>query len=380
MKRILFIIVSVVVGIGIASFSITHKNQAVNNIIKKSFSKVEIKNLLEPEDPTFSIRAIEIDNNRIWFGGANGYYGNWDLFDKDPLINSSNVFTFGDDDEDAYEGNIIRFMDTDTTGYEIRAIAKIDDSFITLTAGSPAILTKYYENQSYRLPIDNRPEAFWDSIDFWNDQEGIAIGDPMDGCMSIIITRDGGNNWEIVSCEDLPEAKEGEAAFAASDSNIAIVGDHTWIATGGKASRILYSADKGKTWTVYETPIIQGKETTGMYSIDFYDENNGFAIGGDYTKPNERLNNKIRTIDGGKTWQVVSNGKGPGYRSCIQYVPNSNGKELVAIGFKGIDYSDDSGESWKHLSDEGFYTIRFLNDSIAYAAGKGRISKLTFKE
>jgi hypothetical protein len=61
-------------------------------------------------------------------------------------------------------------------------------------------------------------------------------------------------------------------------------------------------------------------------------------------------------------------------------VPNSGGEELVAIGFKGIDYSNNSGDSWTHLSDEGFYTIRFANDSIAYAAGNGRISKLTFKE
>ena len=38
------------------------------------------------------------------------------------------------------------------------------------------------------------------------------------------------------------------------------------------------------------------------------------------------------------------------------------------------------GTFCKHLSDEGFYTIRFLNDSIAYAAGKGRISILTFRE
>ncbi len=116
-----------------------------------------------------------------------------------------------------------------------------------------------------------------------------------------------------------------------------------------------------------------------MYSIDFYDEKNGFAIGGDYTKPNDTLANKIRTIDGGKTWQVVANAKGPGYRSCVQYIPNRNGQELVAIGFKGIDYSNDSGDSWTHLSDEGFYTIRFLNDSTAYAAGKGRISKLRFR-
>ena len=69
-----------------------------------------------------------------------------------------------------------------------------------------------------------------------------------------------------------------------------------------------------------------------MYSIDFYDEKMGFAIGGDYTKPNDTLANKIRTTDGGKTWQVVADGKGPGYRSCVQYIPNSNGKELVAIG------------------------------------------------
>ena len=63
----------------------------------------------------------------------------------------------------------------------------------------------------------------------------------------------------------------------------------------------------------------------------------------------------------------------------MQFVPNNDGNELVAIGFEGIDYSNDSGSNWKHLSDEGFYTIRFLNDSIAYAAGKGRVAKLNFK-
>jgi hypothetical protein len=76
---------------------------------------------------------------------------------------------------------------------------------------------------------------------------------------------------------------------------------------------------------------------------------------------------------------VVADGKNPGYRSCVQYVPHGDANSLVVIGFDGIDYSSDKGETWNHLSDESFYTIRFLNDSIAYAAGKGRISKLTFK-
>ncbi|MGB6268364.1 MAG: oxidoreductase, partial [Olleya sp.] len=105
----------------------------------------------------------------------------------------------------------------------------------------------------------------------------------------------------------------------------------------------------------------------------------GFAIGGDYTKPEDNAANKIITSDGGKTWQLIGQNQNPGYRSCVQYVPNGNARQLVAIGFKGIDYTNDAGNTWTHLSDEGFYTLRFLNDSVAYAAGNGRISKLTFK-
>lgn len=69
----------------------------------------------------------------------------------------------------------------------------------------------------------------------------------------------------------------------------------------------------------------------------------------------------------------------PGYKSCVQFVPNSDGQELVALGFTGVSYSHNQGQSWKKLSDEAFYTLRFQNDSIAFAAGKNRIAKLVFK-
>jgi photosystem II stability/assembly factor-like uncharacterized protein len=324
----------------------------------RSISKVEIETLLQ--DSLLNVRALEIDKKGLGsFALSNGKIGG---ISKNSIEHSASL---------SFQ------LRHDTIEPNFRSVAITEKAGFALSIGSPALLFKV--NDSLKLVYqENHPKAFYDSMDFWNDQEGIAIGDPTDNCMSIIITRDGGNTWTKLPCENLPKAKEGEAAFAASDSNIAIVGDHTWVATGGKSSRILYSPNKGKTWEIYETPITQGKETTGMYSIDFYDELNGFAIGGDYTKPNDTLNNKIRTNDGGKTWEVVANGKEPGYRSCVQYVPNSNGKELVAIGFKGIDYSNDAGNSWKHLSDEGFYTIRFLNDSVAYAAGNGRISKLIF--
>jgi photosystem II stability/assembly factor-like uncharacterized protein len=334
-------------------------------------TKVDIETLVN--DSTLSVRALDFNEEYIFYGSAD-HIGKYALSSQFKI--NLDDFSAGNDKNHSknfitYEGKSLHF----------RAIKQVEGNLLVISIGNPARLYKLYRksNEPKLVYEEVNEKVFYDSMDFWNTKEGIAIGDPTEDCMSIIITRDGGETWTKLSCDDLPKTKEGEAAFAASDTNIAIVGDQTWLATGGKASRIMYSPDKGKTWTVYDTPILQGKETTGMYSIDFYDETTGFAIGGDYTKPNDTLNNKIRTNDGGKTWVVVANGEGPGYRSCVQYIPNGGGKELVAIGFKGIDFSNDAGKTWRHLSDEGFYTFRFLNDSVAYAAGNKRISKLTFR-
>ena len=315
------------------------------------FSKLIIESVIE--DSLLNIRAIELNKQTLKAVSSIG-----------------DVYTY---DTETRQITVER-VSADTLNF--RASAIVEDSYFTLSIGSPAYLFKD-QDLVYQ---ESHPAAFYDALHFWNSKEGIAIGDPTDGCMSITITRDGGQSWHKTPCEQLPPALEGEAAFAASDTNIAIVGDETWVATGGLSSRVLYSSDKGMNWNVFETPIVQGLETTGMYSIDFYDAMNGFAIGGDYTNPKNQQSNKIRTTDGGTTWQVVAQDENPGDRSCVQYVPNSNAKGLVAVGFEGVDYSQDGGATWKQLSDEGFYSLRFLNDSVAFAAGKGKISKLIFKK
>jgi len=331
--------------------------------IPRDFTQVEIGFLLK--DSTLNVRALEVvENQDLFFATSDGRLGSIGI----NLVDNELVASIAP-----------YFLKNDTLSNNFRAAAVTNKAGFLITIGTPALLYKSNDLGVSLVYQENHEKAFYDSLDFWNDQEGIAIGDPTDDCMSIIITRDGGNTWTKLSCDNLPKAKAGEAAFAASDTNIAIVGNKTWVATGGKVSRVLFSPDKGKTWEVFNTPIVQGLETTGMYSIDFYDENNGFAIGGDYTKAADSSANKIRTADGGKTWQLVAKNQSPGYRSCVQYIPGSEAKGLVAIGFKGIDYSNDAGESWKHLSDEGFYTLRFVNDSVAYAAGNKRIAKLTFR-
>ena len=150
--------------------------------------------------------------------------------------------------------------------------------------------------------------------------------------------------------------------------------------SGGKKSRCFVSVDKGNSWQVYETPIIQGEAMTGIFTADFYDENIGFIAGGNYENPSSNKQNKAITFDGGKTWKLVANGSGFGYASCIQFVPNSKGKSLICVGKTGIHYSNDFGENWKLLDAvDDLYSIRFLNDSIAFAAGKNKIVKLILK-
>merc|ERR1712194_732415 len=158
------------------------------------------------------------------------------------------------------------------------------------------------------------------------------------------------------------------------------MGDNEWIASGGKRAREFHSADKGITWEVFDTPILQGQAMTGIYSVDFFDEQTGIIIGGNWDEKEFNQGNKAITKDGGKTWNLLSNGKGPGYRSSVKFVPGSHGQGIVAVGSPGISYSKDQGKHWIELSSEGFYAIEFVNDSIAFVSGRNKISKLIFKK
>lgn len=321
---------------------------------RNPFSSVEIEVIYED---SLSIRAIEIMGGSLAFAANKGTFGTIDL-------NTGMVRT-----------NVQHF---DSITPEFRAIAHTATDFFMLSVASPALLYKTGDEGRMELVYQEEGDGvFYDAMTFWNNLEGIAIGDSVGGCLSIIITRDGGNTWNKLSCNLLPEGIEGEGAFAASNTNITTIGDKTWIAT--TEGRIYFSPDKGKTWKVYGTPIQSREPTQGIYTIDFYDESVGVVFGGDFTDPEGNKANKAITKDGGETWHLLADRQNPSYKSCVQFVPNSKGKEIVALGFTGISYSNDWGETWKMVSDAPFYTFRFYNDSIAYAAGKGRVAKLLFQ-
>jgi len=306
-----------------------------------------------------SIRGVLVDGNNIWYAADKGRYGTFNLIN--------------------HQTKAYKISRNDSP--EFRSIAKTSRGIFLLNVGNPAFLYCISKDGTQQLLYEEKGEnVFYDSMQFWNDKEGLAVGDPTENCLSIIITRNGGSTWTKIPCAKLPTVVKGEAAFAASNSNIVIKGNKTWIVSGGKKSRVFYSPDKGKTWQVFETPIVQGLEMTGIFTADFYDEKNGFIAGGNFEVPNQNSGNKALTNDGGKTWNLIAENQGFGYASCIQYVPGSEGKALVCVGASGLQYSSDSGKTWKQfLTAKNLYTIRFIDASTAVAAGQNIMLLLHFK-
>lgn len=326
---------------------------------KSSFTTVETDTLLT--DTVISIRGLAIDGDKAWYSANGGKYG-W------VSLSGGNNFT--------------GIAAHDTIFPEFRAIAQTKNNIFILSVATPALLFKISKDgkQVKQVYTEAGEKVFYDCMKFYNDKEGIAMGDPQQGCLSILTTKDGGDTWQKRDCAGLPNVAEGEAAFAASNTNIIIKGDNTWIVSGGKKSRVFYSADKGKTWQVFETPIIQGGEMTGIFSADFYDAEIGFAGGGNYEQRDGNKGNKILTTDGGKTWKLVGEGTGPGYISCVQFVPGSDGNELITVGLNGVFYSYDRGATWKKINDAtNFNTLQFADAHTFIAAGQKGIVRFKLK-
>jgi len=337
--------------------SCKQEEKKINTNKRLPFTGVVSETLLAD---TMSIRAITLDKNKVWFTTDNGKYG-FCRYDKSK--------------------NFTNQILVDTIKPHFRGIAQNDASLFLVSTEKPAVIYKVDKNEHTITKIfeDKNPKAFYNGIQFWNEYEGIATGDPQNGCLTIVITRDKGQTWEKVDCSSLPKLEEGEVSFAASNSSLIVRGHYAWILTGGTKSRVFLSMNKGKTWSAFETPMTQGKPMAGIFSADFYNDSIGVMAGGDFENQNDNSKNKALTINSGQSWSLLADNEGFGYSSCIQFVPESGGILIVSVGPQGIYFSDDIGTFWKKISeDTDLYTIRFIDKKTAIAAGKNKIVRLKF--
>ena len=265
-------------------------------------------------------------------------------------------------------GGALDFRDIDAvdarTAY-VLSIGSGDASRIYKTSDAGRTWTLQFQNAD--------PRAFFDAMAFRDARHGFAVSDAVDGRLIVIRTEDGGAHWTPVS--GLPQALEGEGAFAASGTNIAIAGEHVWIATS--KSRVVRSADNGMTWSVAPTAV-PTSESAGIFSIAFAGERRGIAVGGDYKAETVARDNAAISADGGATWTLVKGLRG--YRSAVAWIGGSHaGQAIIATGPAGTDYSLDGGVTWAAI-DGGFHTLSAPRGSrVVWAAGEGgAVARATF--
>ncbi len=260
---------------------------------------------------------------------------------------------------------------------DFRDIQAFDAKTAVVMSAGPGAQSRIYRTEDsgeqWTLVHQNKQEkGFFDSIAFWDRRRGILVGDPVDRKFTILTTNNGGVSWQPIAPAGMPAATEGEGAFAASGTSIAVQpGGLAWVGTGGvRGGRVFYSKDWGRTWNVTQTPIRHDAESAGIFSIVFRDTLHGVAVGGDYRKPKESAHTMVVTSDGGKTWTEAPGLTG--FRSAISFLHQS----WVATGPEGSDQSTDGGKTWSPIDGPGFHAL-----SKSFASGSdGRLSKVKVLE
>ncbi len=306
------------------------------------------------------IRGLSVVNdNVVWVSGHNGTVGrstnggkNW----KWVVVKGFEKIDFRD--IEAFDASTAIIMGVETPAY----ILKTTDG-----------------GESWKVVYENKTKGmFLDAMEFWNEQAGIVIGDPVDGRFFVTRTFDGGSSWQDIPLDKRPKADSGEACFAASGTNIrALDNDEAVFVSGGRRSR-LFKRDEA-----IDLPIIQGKETTGANSISVWDrfkKNGGkkmIVVGGDFSADSSTIKNCFISHNAGKTWFVPKTAP-HGYRSCVEFVSD---KDIFACGLNGVDYSSNGGKDFQWISREGFHVCRIAKRGTAiYLAGaNGKIAKITWK-
>ena len=243
---------------------------------------------------------------------------------------------------------------------------------IVMGIASPARFYKTTDGgQNWKLVhFDDREGVFFDGMSFWNKNDGIAFSDPVDGQHLLIRTTDGGDTWHEIPKEGFPHKLNPEFGFAASGTGIPVQGRKTvWLGMGGVKSRVFKSEDGGMNWSVAETPVVHGGQSTGIYSVAFKNKKVGISVGGDYT--NQSIKNTMAyTNDGGATWHLPEK-QTHQYRECVAHY---RGKIFFAVGPSGFDMTTDNGKNWHphYWEVNNLTAVAFAKRSnVGFAVGKG---------
>ncbi len=298
-----------------------------------------------------SMRGLSVvDDNTVWVSGSNGTVGR------------------------SLDGGITWKWMT-VKGFEKTDFRDIEafDKTTALIMGiaEPAYILRTVDGgEHWQVVFENHDKGmFLDAMEFWNEQSGIVVGDPIRNRFFIARTFDGGITWQGIPESLRPVADSGEACFASSGTNVRkMTKQEAVIITGGMVSNVLVRDKKIKL------PLVQGKESTGANSIAIKNKKTWMVVGGDFNAKDDAGKNAAITFNAGKTW-IHPSSPPTGYRSCIEFIKK---EQWVTCGLNGVDITNDDGINFTNISKEGFHVVRKAKKghAVYFTGGGGRIGKL----
>jgi len=257
------------------------------------------------------------------------------------------------------------------------------DVALLMSAGpgrASAIFRTENGGKSWVLVYQNTdPKAFFDGMDFFDQNHGLIIGDPVDEKPYLLETKDGGRSWSRLNPSEIPDLIPGEYAFAASGTSLDACEDGScYLVTGGSAARVFRSSDHGKTWKVADLPFLKGDPAAGAFSVAQGPEKKLAAVGGHYQKMTVTGSNMALSDDSGKTWKVPAGAVSVPFMECVRWIDS---KTVIACGPPGIWLSTDAGTNWKEIRKPGFHAMDVAHGGkvIWVAGNKGEVGNITLE-
>lgn len=235
---------------------------------------------------------------------------------------------------------------------DFRGIQAFDANTAIVMSSGKGDLSRLYKTtdgcHTWKLVFTNPDkDGFWDAI-FINQwaSDGFILGDPVSGAFVLFQSDDTGKTWKRIRATGLT-AQAQAGAFAASNSSIAVSeGDWFVIGTGGADRTFVYREETYSSFAKVTVPIVAGKPSAGVFSLQGRGSYRMVAVGGDYLDPDRSAGTAAFTRDGGSVWHAAQTPP-HGFRSAVAYDPDA--KTWITVGPNGTDISTDDGENWRAL-------------------------------
>lgn len=213
---------------------------------------------------------------------------------------------------------------------------------------------------------------FFNGVYFFNDKDGVALGDPMNGQFGIVATSNGGNNWTPApSIASLT----GEGGFVGSHC---IFGDRVWFGTS--KGRVLRGRDFGKNWS---SSVVD--DNGFILDVAFQNNNNGIAIYNNRSKYGTDVL-LAKSNDGGLNWtkEVLNFNKVLGVTPVdLKYDVNSD-KIFIFCANGEVYYTENLGSTFVPIltvQGAGYNRADISNEAERYriyGANEALVSQLDF--